>query len=169
VVVDKVKELKKLLKLKPLFAEGGFFSETYRSAETIGPMSLPKRYKGARNYSTAIYYLLTRDCVSAMHRITSDEIFHFYLGDPVELLQLLPDGKGSVQTLGPDVFKGMRPQLIVDKNIWQGARVAKGGKFALLGTTVAPGFDYKDFECGKRGELIKDYPKFRELITALTK
>jgi predicted cupin superfamily sugar epimerase len=167
--MDKIKELKKLLKLKPLFAEGGFFNETYRSDEKIGPMSLPKRYKGARNYSTAIYYLLTRDCVSVMHRITSDEIFHFYLGDPVELLQLYPDGKGKVTVLGPDVFKGMKPQLVVDKNIWQGARVAKGGKFALLGTTVAPGFDYADFESGKRGELIKDYPTFKELITILTK
>ena len=167
--MDKVKELKKILKLKPLFTEGGFFVESYRSEEKIGPMSLPKRYKGARNYSTAIYYLLTRDCVSVMHRITSDEIFHFYLGDPVELLQLTPDGKGKVLTLGTDIFKGMRPQIIVDKNIWQGARVAKGGKFALLGTTVAPGFDYADFESGKRNELVKDYPKFKEIITALTK
>jgi predicted cupin superfamily sugar epimerase len=167
--MDKIKELKKILKLKPLFTEGGFFVETYRSAETIGPMSLPKRYKGARNYSTAIYYLLTKDSTSSMHRIQSDEIFHFYLGDPVELLQLYPDGKGKVLTLGPDIFKAMMPQVIVDKNIWQGARVAKGGKFALLGTTVAPGFDYKDFESGKRSELIKDYPKFKELITVLTK
>jgi uncharacterized protein len=167
--VDKIKELKKLLKLKPLFAEGGFFNETYRSEEKIGPMSLPKRYKGARAHSTAIYYLLTKDSVSTMHRIHSDEIFHFYLGDPVEMLQLFPDGKGSITQLGPDVFKGMNPQVVVENNVWQGARVAKGGKFALLGTTVAPGFDYADFESGKRAELLRDYPKFKELITVLTK
>lgn len=167
--MDKVKELKKLLKLKPLFAEGGFFHETYRSEESVAAEALPARYKGPRAHSTAIYYLLTKDSASTMHRIHSDEVFHFYLGDPVEMLQLFPDGKGSVTVLGPDVIGGMSPQVVVKKGAWQGARVAKGGKFALLGTTVAPGFDFTDFESGKRSELLKDYPKYRELITALTK
>lgn len=163
------KAIIKLLKLKPLMIEGGFFNETYRSKEKIGPMALPKRYKGARSHSTCIYYLLTTDSVSLMHRIHSDEIFHFYLGDPVEMLQLLPNGKGRIITLGSDVFKGMKPQLIVKNNIWQGARLKKGGKFALLGTTVAPGFDYHDFQAGNRAELTREYPKYREMIKALTK
>lgn len=157
------------MKLKPLFEEGGFFRETYRSNEKIGHMSLPKRYKGPRNHSTCIYYLITKESFSALHRIHSDEIFHFYLGDPVEMLQLLPNGKGRVVTLGPDIFKGMKPQLIVKKNIWQGAKLVKGGKFALLGTTVAPGFDYQDFESGKCSELVREYPKYKQQIIALTK
>ncbi|MFH1368976.1 MAG: cupin domain-containing protein [Elusimicrobiota bacterium] len=167
--MDKISQIRKLLKLKPLLDEGGFFHETYRSEDKIGPMSLPKRYKGARNYSTCVYYLLTQDSFSSMHRIHSDEIFHFYLGDPVEMLQLLPNGKGRIVTLGPEIFKGMKPQVIVKKNIWQGAKLIEDGKYALLGTTVAPGFDYTDFEIGKRCELVREYPKFKEMIIALTK
>jgi predicted cupin superfamily sugar epimerase len=104
-----------------------------------------------------------------MHRLWSDEIFHFYSGDPVEMLQLSPDGSGRVAILGSDILNGMQPQAVVGRGVWQGARLLKGGKFALLGTTVSPGFEFADYESGHRDELIKSYPQFRELIIALTK
>ena len=104
-----------------------------------------------------------------MHRLASDEIFHFYLGDPVEMLQLLPDGSGRTVVLGNDLAKGQHPQLIVEKNVWQGSRLVPGGQVALLGCTVSPGFDYADYETGKRDALVRDYGQFAELITSLTR
>jgi len=156
-----------LLDLKP-HPEGGYYTETYRSSETISEEALPSRYKGRRCFGTAIYYLLTAQTFSAMHRVRSDEIFHFYSGDPVEMLQLSPDGSGRVAILGSDVLNGMQPQVVVDRGVWQGARLLEGGKFALLGTTVSPGFEFTDYESGHREELVKSYPQFRELIIALT-
>jgi len=157
------------LNLKPHLEEGGFFTETYRSSETIPEDSLPSRYNGIRCFGTAIYYLLTSEAFSAMHRLQSDEIFHFYLGDPIEMLQLWPDGSGRVVILGSNILDGMQPQVIVPKGVWQGARLLSGGKFALLGTTVSPGFEFADYESCRRDELVDSYPQFRELIIALSK
>jgi uncharacterized protein len=119
--------------------------------------------------STAIYYLLTPETFSALHRLRSDEVFHFYLGDPVEMLQLLPGGEGRLHVLGTDLAAGMRPQVVVPRDVWQGARLLPGGSLALLGTTVAPGFDPADCESGKRDALVAAYPDFRERIVALTR
>lgn len=162
-------ELKALLKLKPLAREGGYFAETYRSAETIARHSLPGRYQRAKSLGTAIYFLLTPDTFSALHRLPTDETYHFYLGDPVELLQLHPDGSGTVTTLGHDLPNGMKLQLTVARGTWQGSRVCSGGEFALMGTTMAPGFDPDDFEGGERQSLLTAYPQFHELILALTR
>ena len=162
-------QIRALLHLKPHPEEGVYFIETYRSDEPIPQKALPDRYKGGRCYGTAIYYLLTPETFSAIHRLPSDEIFHFYLGDPVQLLQLWPDGSGKILILGSDLLKGMQPQVIIPRYTWQGARLLPGGAFALLGTTVAPGFEFKDYESGKRKELISSYPGFRDLIVALTK
>ena len=162
-------EIIALLNLKPHPEEGGYFVETYRSEEFVSSGILPGRYEGRRRYSTAIYYLLTPDTFSAIHRIKSDEIFHFYHGDAVEMLQLWPDGSGKVLLLGTDMVVGMRPQVIVPREVWQGARLRSGGRFALLGTTVSPGFEYEDFETGRRDSLVRTYPDFRDLIIALTK
>jgi predicted cupin superfamily sugar epimerase len=167
--MPKADRIRTLLHLKPHPEEGGHFIETYRSSETISEKALPNRYKGRRSFGTAIYYLLTTQTVSAMHRLRSDEIFHFYSGDPVELLQLWPDGSGSVVILGSDIFNGMQPQVVVPRGVWQGARLLKNGKFALLGATVSPGFEFADYESGRRDELVKSYPKFRGLIIALSK
>jgi hypothetical protein len=104
-----------------------------------------------------------------MHRLRSDEIFHFYSGDPVEMLQLWPDGSGRVVILGSDILNGMQPQVVIPRGVWQGARLLKNGKFALLGATVSPAFEFADYESGRRDELIRSYPKFQDLITALTK
>ena len=159
----------KLLGLKPLQPEGGFFRETYRSRESMPARTLPARYRGKRAQGTAIYFLLTPDTFSAIHRVRSDEVYHFYAGDPVELLVLPPGKRGSVRVLGIDLAKRQRPQLVVPRGAWQGARLVKGGRWALLGTTVAPGFDYADFELGRRAALMRSYPAHAKLITVLTR
>ena len=158
-----------LFNLKPHPEEGGYFVETYRSSETLSEKALPSRYKDVRSFGKAIYYLLTPETFSAIHRLRSDEVFHFYLGDPVEMLQLWPDGSGRILILGSDILNGMEPQVIVPRGVWQGARLIKDGKFALLGTTVSPGFEFADYESGQRDQLVNFYPQFQELITALTK
>jgi uncharacterized protein len=156
-----------LLKLKPLEIEGGFFAETYRSREPVAAGTLPRRYQGKRAFATAIYYLLTSNSFSAIHRLHSDEIFHFYAGDPVEMFLLTPPAAQQL-VLGTDLVKGQRPQIVVPRGVWQGARLVPGGKWALLGTTVAPGFDRRDFELGNRMILLEQYPRHRALISALT-
>ena len=157
------------LNLQPHPAEGGFFAETYRSAEETPTAALPQRYGGPRRHATAIYYLLTATTFSAMHRLRSDEIFHFYLGDPVEILHLYPDGRGAVHLLGCAVENRIRPQLAVPRGVWQGARLVRGGKLALLGTTVAPGFEFADFEIANREQLLATHSQFGELIAVLTR
>ena len=154
----------RLLDLKPLTIEGGFFHETYRSHEQI---FLP-RYSGPRSLSTAIFYLLTPETFSRMHRVPGDEMFHFYLGDPVEMLQLSPEGPGEVTTMGQDIAAGMSLQHVVPGGWWQGARLKAGGRFALMGTTMAPGFDYTDYETSEAGPLVEQWPKAGELIQALS-
>jgi hypothetical protein len=160
--------LKSLLNLVPLSFEGGYYVETYRSPELIGPECLPGRYSGPRNVHTAIYYLLEPNTFSGMHRLASDEVFHFYLGHPVEMLQLWPDGSGKVVVIGADIQAGMLPQVVVPRGVWQGARLAAGGEFALLGCTVSPGFDFSDYESGSRDLLSQTYPAFTNLIRLLT-
>jgi predicted cupin superfamily sugar epimerase len=158
-----------LLDLKPLEPEGGYFAETYRSDETIGEGGLPRRYSGRRALGAAIYFFLTPETVSAMHRLPSDEVYHFYLGDPVEMLHLYPDGSSEVITLGHNLLQNMVLQHVVRRGVWQGSRLAEGGRFALLGTTTAPGFDREDYVHGERDMLISAYPARRELIMALTR
>lgn len=157
------------LKLVPLTIEGGHFRETYRSELSLPAGALPDEYGGDRNVSTAIYYLLTMDTFSAIHIIKSDEVFHFYAGDAVEMLQLWPDGNARVAIIGNDVAAGHEPQLVVPAGVWQGCRLIRGGDWALMGCTVAPGFDYADFALGNRDELIARYPGHAEMIKALTK
>jgi predicted cupin superfamily sugar epimerase len=164
-----VEALRALLGLAPHPVEGGDFVETYRSAEHLTADALPSRYAGGRAIGSAIYYLLTPGTFSAVHRLASDEIFHFYLGDPVEMLQLWPDGSHRLVLIGVDLQAGQRPQVLVPRGVWQGARLRPGGHFALLGTTVAPGFDYADYETGHRGHLLATYPTARDLIIALTR
>jgi predicted cupin superfamily sugar epimerase len=160
-------EIKKLLKLEPLPNEGGFYAQTYRSSHALAEGSLPTGYSGERSLATAIYFLLTPENFSAMHRLRGDETYHFYLGDPVEMLQLNPDGTGEPILIGPKIESGMRLQHTVRGGCWQGSRVAPGGKFALLGTTMAPGFDPADFELGGREQLSKSYPPYAALIALL--
>lgn len=162
-------EIRKLLNLAPHPCEGGWFRQTWRSEETIPDGALPARYSAARAAGTCIYYLLEPSTFSEMHRLASDEIFHFYYGDPVELLQLLPGGSGQIVVLGSDPSRAQHPQLIVRKSVWQGSRLLPGGKVALLGCTVSPGFEYADYETGHRADLTREYPQFTDLIELLTR
>lgn len=157
-----------LLDLKPLPLEGGYFRETYRSVEGMAASALPSRYGRSKALGTAIYYLLTPDTFSALHRLPTDEIYHFYQGDPVTMLQLGPNG-GQVLTLGSDLRAKQQPQLVVPAGVWQGSFLERGSAWALMGTTMAPGFDFSDFEAGERASLSMQYPAFADLIKRLTR
>jgi uncharacterized protein len=146
------KQIQDLLKLQPLQPEGGYFAESY-----VSPLS------------SAIYYMLTPDEFSAMHRLNGDEVYHFYLGDPVEMLMLKPDGSAEALLLGQNILGGMRLQHTVPGGTWQGSRLAPGGKFALMGTTMAPGFSPQDYQPGKRDALSVQYPAYAPLIAFLTR
>lgn len=162
-------EIIKKLGLVPHPSEGGFFREIYRSDEKIKKDHLPERFGSGRRFSTSIYYMLTPDTFSSIHRLKSDEIYHFYLGDTVTMLLLFPSGKSKIITLGTDIMSGQKLQVMVPRNTWQGSFLNAGGEYALMGTTVAPGFEYDDFEAGKREQLIEEFPEQGELILKLTK
>ncbi|MEN6357297.1 MAG: cupin domain-containing protein [Armatimonadota bacterium] len=149
--------------------EGGYFRETYRSSLTIPGNVLPGEYDHDKSACTAIYFLIGPGHYSAMHRVKTDEIFHFYSGDPVEMLQLHPDGTHSVITIGSDIMSGEAPQVVVPAGSWQGSRLKPGGEYALMGTTVAPAFDYDDYEHGSRESLIAECPECEEMIRELTR
>lgn len=159
-------EVKALLGLVPLPHEGGFYAETYRSARRV---TADPPGGEVRSMATAIYYLLTQDTVSALHRLPGDEIYHFYQGDPVGMLLLYPDGSGQRVILGNDLHAGQRPQQVVKGGVWQGSRLLAGGAWALLGTTMAPGFSPEDYEPGDGRELTRGYPLFQEQIAMLTR
>jgi len=164
-------EIVRMLKLAPLPVEGGLFRQTYRSEEMIEAAALPGRYAGDKSFCTAIYYLLTAepDSFSALHRLPTEEIYHFYLGDPVEMLVLHPDGKCETLLLGTDIRNGQKVQHVVPRETWQGSRLRSGGRLALMGTTMAPGFDAEDFVLGNREDLLRRYPQASELIRGLTR
>jgi uncharacterized protein len=149
--------------------EGGFYRETYRAGETVEAAHLPARFGGARAHSTAIYFLLPADQVSALHRIRSDEVWHFYAGDALTLTLLHPDGRLEERRLGPDLDRGERFQVIVPAGAWYGAAVDAGGAYALVGGTVAPGFDFADFELAERAALLARFPQHRAAILRLTR
>ena len=161
-------ELIEYLGLEPHPAEGGYFRETYRTGPRLPPEVSGGVWSAERDLTTAIYYLLTSDTRSVMHRLASDEIYHFYMGDPVTMLLLSTDGSSETLTLGTDVLAGEHVQVVVDRGVWQGLILRPGGAYALLGTTVAPGFEYDDYEEGGRAYLAARYPKHTELITKLT-
>jgi uncharacterized protein len=162
-------EVKKILGLVPHQREGGCYVRTYESGELLPPQAFADgRYPGPRHTGTAIYYLLEPDTFSEMHRLKSDEIFHFYAGDTVEMLQLKSDGGGNVVRIGNRLEEGERPQLVVPRNVWQGSRLLPGGRWALLGCTVSPGFEFEDYETATREELCERWPVFSELLRALS-
>jgi uncharacterized protein len=162
-------EVKRMLALVPHPREGGFYTRTYESGEMLPPATFGDgRYSGPRHTGTAIYYLLEPGTFSEMHRLASDEIFHFYAGDGVEMLQLDSEGSGRVVRIGNRLELGERPQVVVPRGVWQGSRLAPEGKWALLGCTVSPGFDFADYEAGSRKTLCAGWPELRDLICALT-
>lgn len=138
--------------------EGGYYRESYRSDGTIPQAVLPDRFTGSRHFSTAIYFLLEKGQYSRLHRIHSDEIWHFYLGGPLRLAMIHPDGRTGEVILGQDIGAGHIPQYAVPAGVWFGATPCAGTGFSFVGCTVAPGFDFADFEMGRKPELKQAYP-----------
>ncbi len=142
--------------------EGGYYKETYRSTESLNVNSLPKRFNGERNYSTAIYFLLEENSFSAFHRIQSDECWHFYAGDAVDIHVLHTNGKYELSKLGSNLDMGEQFHAIVPAGAWFATKTS--GHYSLVGCTVSPGFDFADFELAKSAELILQYPDQKTLI-----
>jgi predicted cupin superfamily sugar epimerase len=149
--------------------EGGYFRETYRSAEVLRKETLPARFSGDRAFSTAIYFLLEGDDFSALHRIKQEEVWHFYDGSSLTVHVIDPRGNYTALRVGRDLDRGEVPQAVVMAGCLFGATVNDPGSFALAGCTVAPGFDFADFELPGREELCRLYPQHREIITRLTR
>jgi uncharacterized protein len=155
------------LDLRP-HPEGGFFREVYRSEEKIARDGLPPRYRGDRSLSTSIYFLLLGRQVSRLHRLRSDEIWHFYEGSPVIVHSIGPGGDYLSATLGRDAAAGHFFQALARAGRWFGAEVAVPDSFALVGCTIAPGFEFDDFELGRRDALSAEFPAHRAIIEKLT-
>jgi predicted cupin superfamily sugar epimerase len=157
----------KKLGLVPLPEEGGYYRETFRDARQIPQSALPG-YGGPRAASTSILYLITPDGFSGLHAVKSTEVFHFYAGDAVRMVQI--DGHGQLTTvvLGNDLEKNQVPQATVAPMIWQGTKLVEGGAWALLGCTVAPGFDFDDYVHGRRADLTQKFPQHAEVIREFT-
>lgn len=149
--------------------EGGYYAETYRSTEDIGKSGLPVRFEGDRSLSTGIYFLLQQGDFSAFHRIKSDEMWHFYAGDTLEIFVIHPEtGNLDVIKLGADPENGETFQAVVPAGAWFGSRPASGSKYSLVGCTVSPGFDFADFEMADRNLLTRDFPEHELIIGELT-
>ena len=149
--------------------EGGYFKEIYRCDELIQKESLPNRYNSHRNFSTSIYYLLQNNDFSAFHRLKSDEIWHFYKGSPLILHVINKDVVYKRHILGNALNNKESFQIVIKKGDWFAAEVKNKESFSLLGCTVAPGFDFNDFEMGQRSVLLEMYPKHSAIINKLTR
>ena len=160
-------EIVERLQLTP-HPEGGWFRETYRASESVGAAALPQRFNGERSISTAIYFLLEAGQCSHLHRIKADEVWHFYAGDALIVVEI--DNAGTLKTtrLGGDLAQAAAYQHVVPAGAWFGAVPAEGSRFALVGCTVAPGFDFADFELGDRAALLAEYPRHQAWIRRLT-
>lgn len=161
-------EIDDRLRLKP-HPEGGFYRETYRSEGVIPQGELGRSFSGDRNYCTGIYFLLTRESFPAFHRIRQDELWHFYAGDPLEVHVINKQGEYTCHEIGADITAKREPQLTVPAGCWFASGVKPGGKFSLAGCTVAPGFDFSDFELANRNELLQRYPQHRDVIERFTR
>ena len=147
--------------------EGGWYKETYKSNETIPANALPQRFSGERAFSTAIYFLLEQGNFSAFHRIKSDECWHFYAGGPLEVYLLTAAGELTIISLGNAIEKGQLFQFVVPANCWFASRPARETNYSFVGCTVAPGFDFADFELAYAETLIAEYPQYRSVIDSL--
>lgn len=162
-----LEDIIRTLQLKP-HPEGGYFRETYRSTGEILPDSLKEPFSGKRNYSTCIYYLLTSEVFSAFHRILQDETWHFYDGSPLCLHMISIHGNYEEVLIGRDIKSGQVPQFTIPGGTWFAANVINPDEFSLVGCTVAPGFDFADFEMGKREEMLKKFLQHQAVIMQFT-
>ena len=147
--------------------EGGWYKQTYKSDAIVHQSGLPARFDGDRHLSTAIYFLLERGNFSAFHRIKSDECWHFYSGDPLMIYIIHPDGELQMVLLGNDFENGQHFQFVVPANCWFASRPAEGSNYCFVGCTVAPGFDFADFELANANELVSVYPQHETMVRSL--
>lgn len=156
-----INEIIEKLELEPLPVEGGMFKSTYHSEEKTGE----------KDMCNAIYYMLIDNAFSHLHKLPNDEIYHYYMGDPLEMLELCPDGTANRRVLGPDISKGQVPQIVMHKGCFQGSRRLPGGEngFSLVGCTNSPGYTDEGYEHLNDVQwAIETYPEYVELIGALT-
>jgi len=153
---SRIKLLIEKFNLQP-HPEGGFFAETYRSEGKFGD----------KNYSTGIYFLLTSKDISHLHRIKSDEMWHFYDGDPLKVIEIDEDGKLVETILGRDYEKGMVSQYVVKADRWFGSMPLEGSEYCFVGCTVAPGFEFSDFELATASQMCTEYPAHTELLNKI--
>ncbi|MEL6917457.1 MAG: cupin domain-containing protein [Bacteroidota bacterium] len=168
--MDEAERIIKSLQLKQ-HPEGGYYRETYRSIHEIGEKELGNAYQGKRNYATSIYFLLTADTFSAFHKIKQDEIWHFYKGTPIELHMISAEGIYSCVSIGNAIDIGQLPQFVVKGGCWFAARIEQNAKqdYALVGCTVSPGFDFRDFTLPNQKELIQLFPQHRKIVSELSR
>jgi uncharacterized protein len=162
-IVDKIIQRYHLLP----HPEGGWYVQTYKSSEEITANALPERFGDKRPFSTAIYFLLEQGNFSAFHHIKSDECWHFYEGDPLEIFVLQQNGELNTILLGKDFEKGQQFQYVVPANCWFASRPAQDSSYCFVGCTVSPGFDFADFELATIDSLIATYPKHQKVISSL--
>lgn len=166
--MENVQDIIKKLNLQP-HPEGGYFCETYRSAGGIEASYLGGDFSGDRNYCTAIYFLLTSEAFSAFHKINQDEIWHFHKGAPIKIHMISPDGHYSNVIMGSDIENDEHFQFVVPAKYWFAAEVLSANSYSLVGCTVSPGFDFRDFNLAKRSDLISQFPEHETLITQFTR
>lgn len=147
--------------------EGGFFKEIYRSNGS--GVFLMNGERKTRNYSTSIYFLMEKGDFSAFHKIQSDEVWHFYGGEALEIFHIDQKGELIKTLLGPNPEKGEKLQAVIPANVWFGSRPAPSSKYSLVGCTVSPGFDFEDFEMAKRENLLTEFPEHLKIIEELTR
>jgi uncharacterized protein len=162
-------EVIKKLDLRPLPDEGGYYRQTYKSDMEFPTNGFGVDSDSMRRISTAIYFLETPDGFSALHRIRSDEVYHFYAGDPVDMIQIDDSGILSRFILGSDILNNQSPQLVVPKGKWQASRLKAGGRWALMGSTVAPGFEFEDFELADRDRMRLQFPQLSQDLRSFTR
>jgi uncharacterized protein len=164
--------IKDWLKLQPNPQEGGFLASVYNSNITVPDKVLPRKFprtKAGRLICGSIYYFLETPGCSVMHRVTGDMLYHFYAGDPVQMLLLPPKGGAEVAIFGNNLALWQNPMKVIPGGTWLGSRLTDGGTWALMGVSMAPGFDPVDYAIGDRDELVRQYPEQADLIRALTR
>jgi predicted cupin superfamily sugar epimerase len=162
---DRVREIVAHLDLVP-HPERGFFVETHRGRARVAAAS----HDGWRSAATAIYFLVTAEAPATyLHRLRSDEVFHLYEGGPLEILRLHPEGSWDVARLGLDLAAGERPQVVIPAGTWFGTELGPGADYCLVGCTVAPGFEFTDFELAEGPELAAQYPGVRDRIARMSR
>ncbi|MBN2778504.1 MAG: cupin domain-containing protein [Bacteroidales bacterium] len=165
---NEIQQIAKKLQLLP-HPEGGFYRETYRCGTEIPQTILGSNFSGDRNVSTCIYFMLVSGNFSAFHRIKQDEIWHFYRGSSLLLYMISPDGKLSTIKIGSDILNDEIPQLVVPAGYWFAAEVIAENSYSLVGCTVAPGFDFADFDLADVNNLCATFPEHEEVVRRLAR